>query len=65
MPKYRVNRDKGHPVDSPRYAFGETFESNHVEDAAAVESGYLEVVSEPAPPKKEKRGGSRESDPLD
>lgn len=49
MKKFRVNRDKGWPLDAPRFDFGVEFESDEQSAAAAVESGYLIALDEPEP----------------
>ena len=64
MPKYKVWRDKGFPIDEPRYGFGETFESSEDFARLGEKQGYLEVIDAPVetpkPEKKEKKKASDE-----
>lgn len=55
--KFRVNASNGWPLENPARMFGEEFESDAAEDAAAVDRGYLIALDEPKPAKV-KRGAA-------
>lgn len=67
MAKYKVLRDKGWPVNDPKYAFGRTFESDSKEDAKGCKQGYLQEIDEPgsAPPAAEFESAEESGSPID